>query len=65
MERHIEVDGDEHGPRAVEMVAELCGEDDGKWAEALAVSRAALERRVGLWDGILGEVGTARAVVSA
>ena len=52
-ERHIEVDSGEHGPMAIEMIKQLCGEDSKKWDEALNYSKQALELRIKLWDGIL------------
>jgi hypothetical protein len=52
LERHIEVDGGEHGPIAMLMMTELCGEDPVKWKEAISVARTSLEKRIQLWEAI-------------
>jgi hypothetical protein len=55
--RHIEVDGEEHTPMAMQMVADLCGTDDARWREAIDTANVALEARIRLWDGITQAMG--------
>ena len=52
LERHIELDADEHGPMALKMIQNLCGNNDEKWKEATDSSLEALEMRIKLWDFI-------------
>ena len=63
-ERHIEVDSGEHGPMALEMVNQLCGNDPTRWEEAMSYSKQALQLRIKLWDGILGELENKTTIVS-
>jgi hypothetical protein len=53
LKRHAELDGDEHGPAALRLVATLCGNDPARLAEAVEAANAALASRTRLWDRVL------------
>jgi hypothetical protein len=54
--RHIEVDGEQHTPMAMQMLADLCGDDDTKWQACAETVNLALTARTRLWDGVLRAV---------
>jgi len=53
LERHIELDGGEHGPLALELISNLCGEEEQKWKEVEETAIACLVARKELWDLVL------------
>ncbi|MDP7037667.1 MAG: DUF3050 domain-containing protein [Myxococcota bacterium] len=57
LEQHIEIDGDAHGPFALQMLERYARKDtQASWG-----ALQALKARVGLWDEILGLVDASRA----
>lgn len=52
LERHIEVDGDHHSNLALQMTANLCGDNEHYWQEASAAVIASLQKRIELWNGV-------------
>jgi hypothetical protein len=52
LERHIEVDGDHHSHLALQMTANLCGENEQFWKEAEEATVLSLQKRIKLWDGV-------------
>ena len=59
LDRHIEVDGEEHGPMSLRMVSGLCAADPRKWEQAESAAIEALQARLDLWDGILHSLSAA------
>lgn len=60
LDRHIELDGDDHGPKAIRMLCELCGDDPVRWEEAAEAAERALEARLAFWSAITGALVSAR-----
>jgi hypothetical protein len=54
--RHIEVDGEQHTPMAMQMLADLCQDDQAKWQDCADTVNQALDARMRLWDGILAAI---------
>ena len=62
LDRHVEVDGEEHGPMAAQLLSNVCGDDEARWQEAESAAAAALRARLGLWDGVVELVSRDAAV---
>ena len=65
IDRHIEVDGDSHGPLARHMTTMLCENNRVYHQEAVEVALRSLQSRMTLWDGVLEEILAAKASVGA
>lgn len=63
LDRHIELDGDEHGPLAHNCLMEIVGNNELKLREAYLVGLHSLRLRKNLWDGALKSID-GRASVS-
>ncbi len=64
LDRHIHLDEGEHAPMAIAMLADLCGDDPQKWAEAADAAVRALEARVEFWTAIAEAVQRSRTAAA-
>jgi len=64
LRRHIEVDGDSHGPMAEEMIRNLCGDSPLRWRLAEQAAVRALEARIRLWDGVVAQIEARRSSIT-
>lgn len=53
LERHIELDGDHHGPLSLRMLEILCDNDPKKIEEAKKAAIKAISARIKFWDEVL------------
>ena len=56
VERHIELDGDDHGPAGERALAEMAGRDDAAWHAAGRAAQAAISARIALWDAVHADI---------
>lgn len=56
IERHIELDGDHHGPLSHALVNRICGTSELSIQEAIIAARNSITHRIALWDGVLAEL---------
>ncbi|RYY20998.1 MAG: DUF3050 domain-containing protein, partial [Cytophagaceae bacterium] len=52
LNRHIELDEENHAPLAQQMVRDLCGTNPQCWQQATDVARQGMAARVAFWEGI-------------
>ncbi|MDQ0126852.1 hypothetical protein J2W17_005848 [Pseudomonas lini] len=57
LQRHIEVDSEEHGPAAENLLARLVNGDPQREEEVYASAIAAVQSRIALWDGLRLSMG--------
>jgi hypothetical protein len=65
LQRHVALDGEQHGPEARRLLAHLCGDDPARWRDARRAARGALEARHALWDGVAAMFGGTAAAAAA
>jgi len=53
LDRHIELDGDFHGPMSMRMLELLCEDDKTKIVQAEEAAIDAIKARIKFWDGVL------------
>ncbi|MDB6057285.1 MAG: hypothetical protein JWO95_1129, partial [Verrucomicrobiales bacterium] len=58
LRRHTQLDGEEHGPLALELVSSLCGDDQQRTAEAATAAKHSLQARITFWDGVAAAIRT-------
>jgi Protein of unknown function (DUF3050) len=60
LKRHIELDGDSHGPWAREMLITLAGQDESSWKQATSAAELAITSRIKLWDSVQAHLNIRR-----
>jgi hypothetical protein len=65
LQRHVEVDGSDHGPQAERMLARLCNGDPALRCEAEKAALESLAARERLWDAIVVAAAGLRSAAGA
>lgn len=60
LDRHIDLDGDEHTPLAFKLVVNVCGDDEDAWTRCRDAARISLDSREALWESVSTTIGGVR-----
>jgi hypothetical protein len=60
IDRHIELDGDSHGPMGRELLEDLVANSPDRNRRALRAACSSIKARIGLWNGTLGKLRSSR-----
>src|SRR5205085_1722255 len=62
IDRHIELDGDSHGPMGRELLNDLIANSPHRGERALQAACSSIKARIGLWNGALSKLRNSRSV---
>jgi hypothetical protein len=62
IDRHIELDGDSHGPKGRELIDELVANAPDRQERALRAACSSIKARIGLWNGTLDKLCNGHSV---
>ena len=65
IDRHIELDGDSHGPKGKELLEDLLKNSPNRTKQAMRTACSSIEARIALWDGTLSKLRDGHNVRSA
>jgi hypothetical protein len=65
IDRHIELDGDSHGPMGRELLDDLVANSPEAHERSLRAACRSIKARIGLWDGTLSKLRNGRGAVSS
>jgi hypothetical protein len=60
IDRHIELDGDSHGPKGRELLEDIVANSPHRDARAWRAACGSIEARIGLWNGTLSKLRNGR-----
>ena len=56
LNRHVQLDRDDHGPILMKIMNRICEDDPGKWNTVLHCATEAIQDRIELWNGIVNQL---------
>jgi hypothetical protein len=62
IDRHIELDGDSHGPKGRELLNDLIAKSPHRGERAMQAACSSIKARIGLWNGTLSKLHHSRGV---